>query len=189
MEPTNELEAGVSHDTDPEESTVEWQVARTQAEHGPDFDPDLLTLTLTFYRAMSAFDRAGAAELAVHGLSVSQFNILNVLHRADRPLNMGELALAISIRPANLTSVIDGLVQRSFVERRINPDDRRSYLIANTETGERFLAEFLPSHWRYLEALIWRLDGEDRRTLTALLAKLRDSIETARVDKGQVVST
>jgi len=144
------------------------------------FDPGLLRLTLTLNRAMSAFDRAGTAEPAPHGLTVSQLNILTVLHRADRPLNMGELAQAISVRPANLTGVVDGLVARSYVERRVNPGDRRSYLVTNTEEGERFLAEFLPGHWRHLDALAWQLSGEERRTLADLLAKLRTSIETSR---------
>jgi len=160
---------------------VEWQVAREADKHAPEFDPDLLKLTLTLYRAMSSFDRAGTAELAPHGLTVSQLNILTVLHRADRPLNMGELAQAISVRPANLTNVVDGLVAKSYVERQVNPGDRRSFLVANTEAGERFLAEFLPSHWRYLDALAWQLTGDERRTLTALLAKLRASIESAQV--------
>jgi DNA-binding MarR family transcriptional regulator len=158
--------------------TVARQVSMAAAEHG-DFDPSVLSLTLTLYRAMTAFDRAGAAELAPHGLSVSQLNILTVLHRADTPLTMGELGHAVSVRPANLTTVVDALTQRSLIERRINPDDRRSYLIANTPAGEDFLARFLPSHWRYLEALTSHLTSEERTQLTELLDRLRVSVETA----------
>lgn len=160
-------------------STVPWQVSRAAAEHGADFDPSVLSLTLTLYRAITAFDRAGAAELSPHGLSVSQFNVLTVLHRADNPLTMGELGLAVSVRPANLTTVVDALAQRSLIERRINPEDRRSYLIANTLSGEDFLARFLPSHWRYLEALTGQLSSEERMLLTDLLDRLRISVECA----------
>jgi DNA-binding MarR family transcriptional regulator len=158
-------------------SPVPWQVSRAVAEHGADFDPSVLSLTLTLYRTMTAFDRAGAAELAPHGLSVSQFNILTVLHRADSPLTMGELGYAVSVRPANLTSVVDALTQRSLIERRVNPDDRRSYLIANTPAGEEFLTRFLPGHWRYLEALTGHLSSEERLLLTDLLERLRVSVE------------
>ena len=45
---------------------------------------DPAALTLALYRAMTAFDRAEAAALAPHGLTVSQLNILTVLHQADR---------------------------------------------------------------------------------------------------------
>jgi DNA-binding MarR family transcriptional regulator len=160
-------------------STVPWQVSRAAAEHGADFDPSVLSLTLTLYRAMSAFDRAGQAELAPHGLSVSQLNILTVLHRADSPLTMGELGHAVSVRPANLTSVVDALTQRSLIERRVNPGDRRSYLIANTPAGDDFLVRFLPSHWRYLETLTSDLSSEERMLLTDLLERLRVSAEAA----------
>jgi DNA-binding MarR family transcriptional regulator len=166
-------------------STVPWQVSRAAAEHGADFDPSVLSLTLTLYRAMYAFDRAGAAELAPHGLSVSQLNILTVLHRADGPLTMGELGHAVSVRPANLTSVVDALTRRSLIERRVNPGDRRSYLIANTPAGEDFLARFLPSHWHYLEALTSHLSSEERMVLTDLLERLRVSVDAAPV--GQPV--
>ncbi|MGH8891992.1 MAG: MarR family winged helix-turn-helix transcriptional regulator [Actinomycetes bacterium] len=181
-EPEVGAEPALQPEAEPEpepETTVPGQVARAAAEHGAEFDPSVLSLTLTLYRAMTAFDRAGAAELAPHGLNVSQFNVLTVLHRADGPLTMGELGLAVSVRPANLTSVVDSLVQRSLIERRVNPGDRRSYLIANTPAGEDFLGRFLPGHWRYLEALTGHLTSAERTALTELLDRLRLSVEAA----------
>jgi DNA-binding MarR family transcriptional regulator len=142
-------------------------------------DPTVLALTLSLYRAMAAFDRAEAAELAPHGLNVSQLNILTVLHRAERPLTMGELGQAVSVRPANLTGVVDGLTRRSLVERQINPYDRRSYLITETPAGQQFLADFLPGHWQHLDRLTRGLAGEERALLVDLLERLRQSVETA----------
>jgi DNA-binding MarR family transcriptional regulator len=153
--------------------------ARAAQEHGAGSDPGVLALMLTLYRAMTAFDRAEAAELAPHGLTVSQLNILTVLHRADRPLTMGELGHAVSVRPANLTGVVDGLTRRSLVERQINPFDRRSYLITKTPAGEDFLTGFLPEHWQRLDRLMGGLDRNERAVLTDLLERLRQSVETA----------
>src|SRR3954452_9758476 len=133
--------------------------ARAVQEHGAGSDPGVLALMLTLYRAMTAFDRAEAAELAPHGLTVSQLNLLTVLHRADRPLTMGELGHAVSVRPANLT-------RRALVERQINPFDRRSYLIIKTPAGEDFLTGFLPEHWQRLDRLMGGLDRNERAVLT-----------------------
>jgi DNA-binding MarR family transcriptional regulator len=163
----------------PPESTVTWQVDKAAAEHGEGFDPELLTLTLTLYRSLSSFDRAGAAELAEHGLTVGQFNILTVLHRAERPLSMGELALMISVRPANMTAMVDALVRRGLIARQVNPEDRRSYLVVTTEEGEQFLADFLPGHWRFLESLAKGVGRDDRRALIVLLERLRESVDGA----------
>jgi DNA-binding MarR family transcriptional regulator len=160
-------------------SSVPWQVARSAEEHHPGFDPSVLSLTLTLYRAMSSFDRAGTAELAPHGLTISQLNILSVLHRVNRPLTMGELGHAVSVRPANLTGVVDALTRRGLVERRVNPDDRRSYLVTNTSAGEQLLADFLPGHWQYLGSVTDGLSTEERLELTRLLERLRESADAA----------
>lgn len=156
-----------------------WQVSRAAEQHGEEFDPTLLALTLTLYRTMWAFDRVSAAELAPHGFTVSQFHILAVLHRAEHPLTMGELGRAVSVRPANLTGVVDALTRRSLIERQVNPTDRRSFLIRNTAAGEDFLARFLPGHWRYLQTMMAGLGREQRVQLTDLLGRLHASVVAA----------
>ena len=162
-----------------DETSVPWQVSRAAEQHGAEFDPTLLALTLTLYRTMGAFDRVSAAELAPHGFTVSQFHILAVLHRAEHPLTMGELGRAVSVRPANLTGVVDALTRRSLIERQVNPTDRRSFLIRNTAAGEDFLARFLPGHWRYLQAMMSGLDRSQRVQLTDLLGRLHASVVAA----------
>ncbi|MGH3661482.1 MAG: MarR family winged helix-turn-helix transcriptional regulator [Micromonosporaceae bacterium] len=165
--------------------SISDQVDRTAKEYGPDFDPTVLALTLTLYRTMTVLDRAHAAELAPHRLTLSQFNILNVLHRAAKPLTMGELGQAVSVRPANLTGVIDTLAKRSLVERELNPDDRRSFLVGITDAGEEFLGRFLPRHWRYLEALTSGLTERQRTQLTGLLDRLHDSVQAAELTAAE----
>lgn len=160
-------------------ASVPWQVARTSEEYGAGFEPSVLSLTLTLFRAVTAYERAHGSELSPHGLTTSHLNIMTVLHRANRSLTMGELGHAVSVRPANLTGVVDALVRRGFVERLSNPEDRRSYLIANTEEGEAFLSGFLPGHWRYLEALTSGLSNDERIQLAGLLERLRESVDTA----------
>jgi DNA-binding MarR family transcriptional regulator len=160
-------------------TTVEGQVASESARQDGDFDPGVLSLTLTLYRALTAYDRAQAGELAPHGLTTGHLNILTVLHRVDGPLTMGELGRAVSVRPANLTGFVDALTGRGLIERRINPDDRRSYLVATTEAGEAFLADFLPGHWRTLKRLTGGLGEDEQRQLSVLLERFRESVEEA----------
>ena len=160
-------------------TTVQGQVSREEAHGDHDFDPGVLSLTLTLYRALTAYDRAQAVELAPHGLTTSHLNILTVLHRVERALTMGELGRAVSVRPGNLTGVVDALVRRGLIERRLNPDDRRSFLVSTTEAGETFLAEFLPGHWRTLKRLTSGLSGGEQEQLSELLDRFRESVETA----------
>lgn len=157
-------------------SSVREQVARTASQFGPDFDPSVLSLAMTLYRTMAVFDRAHAAELAPHGLNLAQFNVLSVLRRADAVMTMGDLAQAVSVRPANLTNLVDGLVKRDLVARELNPDDRRSFLVGVSDSGREFLAGFLPEHWRFLESLTGGLSARQRTQLTKLLDGLAQSV-------------
>lgn len=152
--------------------SVAEQVARSAARSGPSFDSVSLALTLTLYRTFSEFDRVHAEELGPVGLTVSQFNVLNVLDRASKPMTMGELSAAVSVRPANMTGVVDAVSDKGLVERRLNPSDRRSFLVAITPDGESFLADFLPGHWQYLDGLLNGLRPAERAQLLRLLDKL-----------------
>ena len=75
--------------------------------------------------------------------------------------------------PSTLTTFVDRLEQRQYVERRNDPDDRRVKRIALTESGERtvedlrdYLAEVAPvsklnmAQLRQLRALLVDIDQE-----------------------------
>lgn len=170
------------------------QIALAADREGPDFDTAVLGLTLALFRTATAFERAHVAELLPHDLNISQLNILTVLDRAPEPLTMGALGQAVSVLPANLTGVVDGLVRRGYVERIPNPDDRRSFLIRIGKIGRTFLRKFLPGHWAHLQTLMSDLTPAQKRQLQSLLGKFLDSIEqntpdvTNGADNGRVRS-
>jgi DNA-binding MarR family transcriptional regulator len=157
--------------------SITEQIARAADREGPEFDTVVLGLTLALFRTATAFERAHVTELLPHDLNISQLNILTVLDRASEPLTMGALGQAVSVLPANLTGVVDGLARRGYVERITNPDDRRSFLIRIGRPGRNFLRKFLPGHWAYLQTLMSDLTPAQKRQLQTLLGKFLDSIE------------
>ena len=91
---------------------------------------------------------ADAADL--HGLTELQIRVLRYLYRTG-PTPIGVLADYLANDPSTLTTFVDRLEQRQYVERRNDPDDRRVKRIALTESGERivedlrdYLAEVAP---------------------------------------------
>jgi DNA-binding MarR family transcriptional regulator len=48
----------------------------------------------------------------------------------------GEAAASFGVPRANVTSIIDRLVERGLVSRQENPDDRRSHILSLTEEGK-----------------------------------------------------
>jgi DNA-binding MarR family transcriptional regulator len=157
--------------------SITEQIAQAASREGPEFDTTVLGLTLAMVRTATAFERAHAAELLPHGLNTSQLNILTVLDRAPEALTMGALGQAVSVRPANLTGVVDGLARRGFVERVPNPNDRRSNLMQIGAQGRTFLRKFLPGHWVHLNKLMDDLTPRQKQQLESLLERFLESIE------------
>lgn len=48
----------------------------------------------------------------------------------------GEVATSFGVPKANVTSIIDRLVDKGLISRQENPDDRRSYILSLTEAGK-----------------------------------------------------
>jgi len=48
----------------------------------------------------------------------------------------GEAAASFGVPKANVTSIIDRLVEKGLISRQENPDDRRSYILSLTEAGK-----------------------------------------------------
>jgi DNA-binding MarR family transcriptional regulator len=48
----------------------------------------------------------------------------------------GEAAASFGVPKANVTSIIDRLVDKGLISRQENPDDRRSYILSLTEEGK-----------------------------------------------------
>jgi DNA-binding MarR family transcriptional regulator len=87
-----------------------------------------------------AFDDTVATAI---GLNRTDFRAIDVLDQ-EGPLSAGELAKAVGLSTAAVTTVIDRLEQRGFAVRKHDPSDRRKVLVELTpklgEFAERFYA-------------------------------------------------
>jgi DNA-binding MarR family transcriptional regulator len=73
-------------------------------------------------------------ELRELGITQAEAHVLALL-AAEGPLPVHSLVAAFGHRPSTLTSVLSRLERHGLVERRINPDDRRSFVIILTAAG------------------------------------------------------
>ena len=92
-------------------------------------------MILALQRAAHVTLGALAARLAGQGLAASEVNVLANL--ADgRVLAIGELARATGTKPSTLTSLLDRLESRGYVARETDLEDRRSFLVRLTDSGQ-----------------------------------------------------
>jgi len=80
--------------------------------------------------------------LSPFGLTPPQYFVFNALWMGDG-ISVGELGELVSLDSSTLTGIIDRMERSGYVERRPNPDDRRSVLVFLTakarELGPRML--------------------------------------------------
>ena len=97
----------------------------------------------------SAAVRYAAAVAKRMGIEASELAALEHLQGAG-PMTPGQLGGRLSMSPGAVTALVDRLEKRGHVERKPNPEDRRSALLRGTEGGMRDSLEHL---WPYIEEM------------------------------------
>jgi DNA-binding MarR family transcriptional regulator len=109
-----------------------------------------------------------------HRLPVREFDVLITLSYApDWRLRMSELAERVLLSPSGLTRMIARLEREGWVQRRIDPDDARSYHATLTDRGAQCLAEARLTHNAVIRTLFMdRLSADELRQLGAIYKKV-----------------
>lgn len=123
------------------------------------------------------------AVLARHGLGAGEFDVLTALRRAGVPCKPSQLSDQLMMSRAGMTSRLDRLERAGWIERHLDPADRRSLRITLTESGREVIDATLTEHAATLARLIAPLDSAE---VTALENGLRRLILALSADQGRV---
>ena len=93
--------------------------------------------------------------------TLPRFDVLAALSRADAPMTMGELSRYLMVSNGNVTGIIDRLVDDGLVSRTPLEGDRRSNLVALTESGEDTFAEMAAAHESWVDELLAPVSMDD----------------------------
>ena len=97
-------------------------------------------------------------------MTLSHAKTMNLLDKAG-PLRMGALAASLGFAVSAMTTVVDRLVERGFVERLSDPNDRRVVICNLTSDGREAVSR------------CWRIGEERLQPVTAQL----DAAELERI--------
>lgn len=121
--------------------------------------------------ADTAHRRLRAVFAASVGLSPVEFNALMHIAQVD-DLTPKALAVHLDITTGAVTAMTDRLVGAGLVERRPNPDDRRSLLLGLTEMGDRARQTV---YGQYYDAIARALEGAPEVPVDGLVALLEST--------------
>ncbi|CAM3236335.1 HTH marR-type domain-containing protein [Deinococcus saxicola] len=143
---------------------------------------------IKLWRGAHAVEVAANRHLADHGLTLSQFAVLEALFHLG-PLSQRQLADKILRSSGNLTMVIDNLERDGQVSRERNPTDRRAFQIFLTVEGRSLIEQILPSHVGGIRELFGVLEPEELQQLSVLTRKIGLEAQRRDAERGEARPT
>jgi len=124
-------------------------------------------------------ERLATDTLAPLGLDPGEFEVLAILLRSGAAHELAPSALNrwLMISGGGLTKRLSRLEQRGLITRRLAPGDRRSLLVALTDTGRSLAETAVRAHSAATAELVDRVGPESREQLSGLLRDLLLSLD------------
>lgn len=130
-----------------------------------------LKLFVVLSRAFNAVHRHAAAYIESHGLTHTEWAILEVLYHKG-PLLLGDVQRRILVSSGGITYLVDRLEKRGLLERLPCPEDRRARYAALTAQGEHVVRELFPGHLERIEYAMSGLTTAEQRECSRMLRLL-----------------
>ncbi len=107
-------------------------------------------------------------------LSGEQFNVLRILRgQKGSPANMFLIQERMLAKTSNTTRLVDKLLLKELVTRKVCPGNRRKIEVLITQKGLDLLAELDPKVEEHESLFVQNLNTEELQTLNNLLEKFR----------------
>ena len=115
--------------------------------------------------------------LKPYDLSSEQYNVMRILRgQKGCPANMCIIQERMLAKNSNTTRLIDKLLLKDFVTRKVCPDNRRKIEVLITQKGLDVLAELDPKVTEHEQLFANNLTQQELEQLNTLLEKYRNKL-------------
>jgi DNA-binding MarR family transcriptional regulator len=113
--------------------------------------------------------------LKPHDISGEQYNVLRILRgQKGNPANMSMIQERMIARTSNTTRLVDKLLLKEYVTRKVCPENRRKIEVLITQKGLDILIQLDPKVLEHNSSLAKRLNTDEQKQLNTLLEKFRN---------------
>ncbi len=131
-------------------------------------DIKTLTIFLRTYGTLRDHIKNGVQS---HGLSLSEFGVLEVLYHKGT-LTVAAVVAKVLIANSSMTYVIEQLCEKGLILKERDPVDKRVFNLSLTAAGRHFMDEIYPLHHEKVRQVFDRLSAEEEKTLQTLLKNI-----------------
>ena len=130
-------------------------------------------LVVTALRVGNQFNEELNQFVKTYGISLPQFNVLRILRgQNDAPANLSTINQRMIHKMSNTTRLVDKLIEKALVQRRICAQNRRKIEIFITEAGLLLLSDIDHQLNEKEKQLTNPLNEKEKEKLIALLSTL-----------------
>ncbi len=130
-------------------------------------EASLRALTILL-RASSSVSSMLKKDMQSYGLNPTEFTVMEVLYnKGAQPIQV--IGNKVLLASSSITYVIDQLEKKTYVERKVNENDRRITLVSLTANGQKFMEGVFPQHSKLIQELFGELSQNDIEQLSESL--------------------
>lgn len=111
-----------------------------------------------------------------HKLTQAEFRCLR-LFGAEESVNNKQIAERMNLSPSRLTRIIDGLVQKEYVLREIDPTDRRNMRVFLSKRGMALVQQLNNAYLNIHREILQDIDEAQHRPLITAMTHLLSALE------------
>ncbi|MDQ6692946.1 MAG: MarR family transcriptional regulator [Chloroflexota bacterium] len=131
---------------------------------------------LLLERVYDKMQRHLMTHLGHYDLTTAQYDVL--AHLSESPgITQQALAEQLLVTKGNICGLIDRMSSRGLVERRCDPEDRRSNLLYLTPGGQAIAEEAVPAYSNFVREHLASLSAADQAALSSILERLDHGID------------
>lgn len=151
--------------------------AQWKAKH-PELDVQEMLTLIALHRASQVMFKKHDQFLEPFGLNHAALDVLLSLYRSAPPegLTLAKLASVMAVTPPAMTARIDKLLDSRWIEKTMDPEDRRAFKVRLTAEGEALVQQVLPLHIADKKQVFSGFSSEEISTLRSLLTRLMGEV-------------
>jgi DNA-binding MarR family transcriptional regulator len=112
----------------------------------------------------------------VHNLTQAEFRCLR-LFGTDESVNNKSIAERMNLSPSRLTRIIDGLVEKEYIVREIDPNDRRNMRVMLSRRGKHLVNQLNKAYVQIHHEILQDIDASQHAPLITAMQHLLEALE------------